>query len=161
MSLTDIAESFAASPEAAQTYPYILTPNLFTPDQMIEQVYMNVLGRAPDADGLAYYADRLESGESVGSVLASIIGNAATNSDGAFPDQGILANKVEVGLNWAETAAFNTGDVYEADGVTLTTDASASAHGVIDGVDETEASVTEANTETSDFFGVGSTFTLT
>ncbi|MHA6685990.1 hypothetical protein, partial [Mesorhizobium sp. A556] len=34
-------------------------------------------------------------------------------------------------------------------------------HGVIDGVDETEASVTEANTETSDFFGVGSTFTLT
>ncbi|MHA6687791.1 DUF4214 domain-containing protein, partial [Mesorhizobium sp. A556] len=26
VSLTDIAESFAASPEAAQTYPYILTP---------------------------------------------------------------------------------------------------------------------------------------
>lgn len=155
VSLTDIAESFAASPEAAATYPYIKAPNLFTPEQMIDQVYNNIFGRDADDDGMAYYSARLEAGESVGSVLASIIGNAATNADGEFPDSGILANKVEVGLNWAETAGLSGVEIYKEDGASLNDAGKASAAGVIDGVDETAASVTEGNGETSDFFGGG------
>lgn len=162
VSLTDIAESFAASPEAASTYPYIAQPNLFTPEQMIDQVYNNIFGRDADDDGMAYYSARLEAGESVGSVLASIIGNAATNDAGAFPDSGILANKVEVGLNWAETAALANADIYEEDGATLTAAAKASAQGVIDGVDATDASVEAASAEIDAYFGTaGGIATLT
>lgn len=161
VSLDDIADSFAASPEAAATYPYIKAPNLFTPDQMITQVYLNVLGREPDADGLAYYSARLANGESVGHVLASIIGNAATNDDGEFPDQGILANKVEAALYWANEALTTSKQIYEADGETLTAAAAASAHAVLDGVTADDVSVGEANSESDAFFSGGTVFQLT
>lgn len=161
VSLDDIADSFAASPEAADTYPYIKAPNLFTPDQMITEVYQNVLGRVPDADGLAYYSGRLASGESVGHVLASIIGNAATNDNGEFPDQGILANKVSAGLYWAEKALAAQAAIYEADGATLTQRALDSAHAVLDGVTADPASVAEANGEADAFFISGHVYELT
>src|SRR5690606_37812218 len=66
-SIEAIGNSFAASPEASDTYPFFQFPDLLNPDDFLEQVYQNVFGRAIDADGLAYYSARMEAGESAGS----------------------------------------------------------------------------------------------
>ncbi len=159
VSIQDIGDSFAASPEAADTYPYIKFPGLFTPDQFLENVYQNVFGRGIDPDGLAYYKARIDSGESLGSVVASIVGNAATN-DGS-PDQAYLQNKVDAGLYWAQQAAATGADIYQENG-RLTDAANASAHGVIDGVTADPATVDAAKAEADAFFaGEYDTFNLT
>lgn len=159
VSLTDIANSFAASPEAKSTYPYFLAPNVLSPDDFLAQVYLNVFGRAIDTgpgSGLEYYGAKLAAGVSPGEVLLEIIQNAVTNTTPGNTDAAFLANKVEVGLDWAQTAG-NSYDVpgislYEADGETLTDAALASAHGVIDGVTADPASVDEGKAETDAYF---------
>lgn len=161
VSIQDVGDSFAASPEAADTFPYIKFPNLFTPDQFLENVYQNVFGRAIDDDGLDYYKARIESGESLGSVVASILGNATTN-DGS-DDQAYVANKVAAGLHWAELAASTGADIYQDNG-RLAAGADASAHGVIDLITADPASVDAANEASDTYFGgggPGDTFVLT
>ncbi len=155
VSVQDIGDSFAASPEASDTYPYFKFPGLLSPDDFLAQVYQNVFGRDIDDDGLDYYKARLESGESVGSVMASILGNAATNDDGEFPDQGVLANKVAVGLYWANEAVETNADIYEADGATLNAAAKAAVAAVIAGVTDDPATVTAAEATADAFFGGG------
>ncbi|MBN9070127.1 MAG: DUF4214 domain-containing protein, partial [Rhizobiales bacterium] len=46
VSTADIGDSFAASPEAQETYPYLKFPDLLSPDDFLGQVYQNVFGRA-------------------------------------------------------------------------------------------------------------------
>ena len=140
VSLTDIANSFAASPEAKSTYPYFLAPNVLSPDDFLAQVYLNVFGRPIDTgagSGLEYYGAKLAAGVSPGEVLLEIIQNAVTNTTPGNTDAAFLANKVEVGLDWATTAANSASipgiSLYNPDG-SLTDSANASAHGVIDGV---------------------------
>jgi hypothetical protein len=160
-SLQDIGNSFAASPEASDTYPYFQFPDLLGQDDFLEQVYQNVFGRAIDADGLAYYSARMEAGESAGSVVASIVGNAASNE--GSPDQAFLQNKVDAGLHWALEAASTNANIYQENG-RLTDDASGSAHGILDGITADPATVEAANAETDGFFGgdaPGEIFTLT
>jgi len=158
VSLTDIANSFAASPEAKSTYPYFLAPNVLSPDDFLAQVYLNVFGRAIDTgpgSGLEYYGAKLAAGVSPGEVLLEIIQNAVTNTTPGNTDAAFLANKVEVGLDWAVTAANSASipgiSLYNPDG-SLTDSANASAHGVIDGVNETPASVDEGKAETAAYF---------
>jgi hypothetical protein len=158
VSIQDIGDSFAASPEAKEVYPYFSYPELLSPDDFLAQVYQNVFGRAIDADGLAYYKARIDSGESAGSVVASILGNAATNE--GSPDQAYLQNKVDAGLYWAnESATTPNINIYDENG-RLTDAANNSAHGVIDGVNADPASVEEAKGEADAFFGAAS-FNLT
>ena len=158
VSLTDIANSFAASPEAKATYPYFLAPNVLSPDDFLAQVYLNVFGRPIDTgagSGLEYYGAKLAAGVSPGEVLLEIIQNAVTNTTPGNTDAAFLANKVEVGLDWAVTAANSASipgiSLYNPDG-SLTDSANASAHGVIDGVNETPASVDEGKAETAAYF---------
>ncbi|MHA6684639.1 DUF4214 domain-containing protein [Mesorhizobium sp. A556] len=161
VSLEDIGNSFAASPEASDTYPYFQFPDLLTPDDFLAQVYQNVFGRAIDTDGLAYYSARMEAGESAGSVVASILGNAATN-EGSY-DQAFLQNKVDAGLHWALEAAATNAAIYQENG-RLTDQASDAAHGVLDGITADPATVEAANAETDGYFGgdaPGAIFTLT
>lgn len=54
--LPAMSEYFAASPEFDARYGSLSDP------EFIELVYQNVLGRAPDADGFAYWANRLDRG---------------------------------------------------------------------------------------------------
>jgi hypothetical protein len=129
----------------------------------LAQVYQNVFGRAIDADGLAYYSGRMTAGESAGSVVASILGNAASNE--GSPDQAFLQNKVDAGLHWALTAASTNANIYEADG-SLVASASAGAQAALDGITADPATVEAANAATDAFFadggnGVGEIFTLT
>lgn len=157
-SLEAIANDFAASPEAKATYPYLLAPDVLSPTDFLSQVYMNVFGRAIDTgpgSGLEYYGGKLAAGESPGAVLLEIINNAATNTTPGNTDAAFLANKVEVGLDWATTAGNSASipgiSLYNPDG-SLTDSASASAHGVIDGVTANPASVAEGKAETDAYF---------
>lgn len=56
MSLGQVSASFAESPEFALRYGTLSNP------EFVSLVYANVLGRAPDAVGLAYWNSQLESG---------------------------------------------------------------------------------------------------
>ncbi len=163
VSIQDIGDSFAASPEASATYPFFKFPDLLSQDDFLAQVYQNVFGRAIDADGLEYYSGRMTAGESAGSVVASILGNAASNE--GSPDQAFLQNKVDAGLHWALTAASTNANIYEADG-SLVASASAGAQAALDGITADPATVEAANAATDAFFadggnGVGEIFTLT
>ncbi len=54
--LTVISQAFAGSPEFQATYGSLADA------QFVSRVYANVLGRAPDAAGLAFWTERLASG---------------------------------------------------------------------------------------------------
>lgn len=65
--LTQIAQQMVNSTEFKQKYA-----NLTTPDAVINQIYLNGLGRAADAEGLAYWVNQLATGSEMGAVAASI-----------------------------------------------------------------------------------------
>lgn len=157
--LAQAADDFAGSTEAKETYPYLLAPSLLNAEDFINQVYQNVLARDADADGLKYYSDMLKDGKSAGAVVLDILNNAVTNPNN--DDALRLQNKVDVGLYWANEAAANQDQTYSDAEGHLTPSALASAQGVIDGVDQTSASVAEAKAEADTFFATGQTFILT
>ncbi len=144
--LADIADSFAASPEAIANYPFFAFPNLVNSRQFLGRIYHNLFGRDIDADGLTYYSGKLASGATpVGAIIVEILGNAATN-DGSS-DQIYLHNKVEVGLDWALAAAGVEGFRYDRAGAS-----GRAAHDAIADVDDTPQSVAAAKAATAAFF---------
>lgn len=66
MPISRMAEVMTRSAEFQSTYGSL------TDQQMVEQVYLNVLGRPGDASGVAFWVGRLAAGESRGSVVARI-----------------------------------------------------------------------------------------
>lgn len=66
VALGDVAAGFAASPEFKAVYGAQPSTN-----QIVQTFYQNVLGRPGEASGIAFYENRLNSGDSVGNVLAS------------------------------------------------------------------------------------------
>jgi len=56
-SLIEVVEGFTGSAEFTQTY------GITNPQQFVTLLYDNVLGRAPDAQGLANWSERIESGQ--------------------------------------------------------------------------------------------------
>jgi len=62
-SLRHVAQAFALSQEFRNRYGQL------TNGQFVDRVYRNVLGRAPDAGGSAYWTGRLDGGTSRGDVL--------------------------------------------------------------------------------------------
>ncbi len=63
LSLADISQAFASSPEFMTTYGSL------DDGSFIDLVYSNVLGRSPDAEGRAFWVGRLAAGVSRGSVM--------------------------------------------------------------------------------------------
>jgi hypothetical protein len=63
--LAEISQAFALSPEFAQRY------GALTNSQFVSLVYQNVLGRAPDAGGLAFWTGRLGAGMTRGDMMAA------------------------------------------------------------------------------------------
>ena len=143
MTLAEIAQSFSVQPESTSNYPYLANPNVASSTAFITAVYANLFNRTPDAEGLAYWEGQLAAGRPVGSMILDIINGAVTN-----PDAAILANKVEVGIDWVQSVVEIEGFVYDAD-------AAASAEGVLDGVDDTAASVAAAKAETDSYVAGG------
>ncbi len=70
-----IADFFVQSPEFQVRYPESLTNEAF-----VAALYENMLGRAPDADGLTFWVGLLNAGASRGSVLADFT-NTLENQD--------------------------------------------------------------------------------
>ena len=71
--------------------------------------YTNVLGRAPDADGLAYWTNQLiakQPGRVIVDLIQSVAAYAGTDPD-ALASQQLLANKRIVGLDAAITVGIN------------------------------------------------------
>lgn len=120
--------------DPARTY----YPLFLTNDEIVTVFYTNTLGRAPDADGLAYWSAQLTS-NSVGKIITDMI-TAVTNwtAGGTDPaldalgteSQGLFNNKVEVGEYFAT--------VLRSDDITL-------AENALDGVTSDPASVDTVN----------------
>ncbi len=66
-SLREIAAGFISSPEFTSTYG-----NDSSPEAFVNKIYTNILHRAPDADGAAYWVDVMKKGSKREEVLAFI-----------------------------------------------------------------------------------------
>ncbi|MEP5729338.1 MAG: DUF4214 domain-containing protein [Sulfitobacter sp.] len=165
--LVSITTLFASASETQALFPFFADPDSTTASAFITQLYQNLFNRDPDAEGLAFWTAQLEAavaGEegalTVGQIITSIIEGAQSVEEGGFPDETIILNKIEVGLDW--TDSINAAGIeFDLEG-----DTGASARAIIDGVDETDASVVTARSTTDTFVaentpGVpGSTFIL-
>jgi hypothetical protein len=108
MSLTEIAGYFFDQPETRNLYGDVADLSGF-----VRSVYENVLGRAPDAAGLAFWRDVLEVGGSLAPdrfILALLDGAKAETGDP--DDAAYLANKVTLGSHFA--VARGMSDVRDA-----------------------------------------------
>lgn len=162
------ATDFSGAAETKLKYPYFDTPDVATASTFITSVYANLFGRAPDAAGLDFWTDVLVGGKvPVGEIILEIAAGAQGD------DIAVVTNKIEVGLEWAKTAAdAGVGTsinpiAAEVDGefVVYDADAFSSATTVLDGVDATAASVVAAKATTASYFAdainEGETFNLT
>src|ERR1700730_1628111 len=94
-SLVNVANAFANSAEAQAAYPFLVTPNVTDPTSFVTQVYQNVLNRAPDAAGLAFWVGQLNAHTvTPGSFIVTL--EAAVNAQTGTADANTLNNKVTV-----------------------------------------------------------------
>ncbi|MEM0935134.1 MAG: DUF4214 domain-containing protein [Pseudomonadota bacterium] len=95
-SLQAIAASFSVQPETQALYPAGASDAA-----LVEAVYQNVLGRAPDAEGAAYWEGELASGDVARSEFILAILRGAKGETGSAEDAAYLAAKTEIGLHFA------------------------------------------------------------
>lgn len=100
--VAQVARSFMDAPEVSATYPAFLTDA-----ETVNKVYNNVLGRAPDAAGAAYWTSQLQSDVVSKADLIMAIVNAAKSSTGSATDAATLANKTAVGEYFAVGKGLN------------------------------------------------------
>jgi YD repeat-containing protein len=79
LGIAGIASNVVASAEAQSLYPASLSATDF-----VTRVYQSVIGRAPDAGGLAYWTAEINGGKPRGAVLWSIVSSALTNTTNTF-----------------------------------------------------------------------------
>ncbi|MDG1066867.1 MAG: DUF4214 domain-containing protein [Sulfitobacter sp.] len=149
-----IAQDFANGPEAKALYPFLTVPDVATASTFVTAVYQNLFGRAPDAEGLAFWTKVIEDQTvPVGDMIQAIINGAVTD-----PDATVLANKAAAGLDFATQAGDTLGFVYDAA-------AAAAAKAVMDGITADPATVDAAKAATDVFLGgvenIGTTYQLT
>ncbi len=82
-----IAESFATSPESQALY------GNSDPETLVNAIYLNVLGRAPEAAGNQYWIDQLNQGTLNPGTLALAVANDTQNADTITLTQRIDAAK--------------------------------------------------------------------
>lgn len=106
--LLDIATNFFQQPETRATYASMLDGNgrLQDTDGFITAVYANVLGRAPDAPGFAYWVDELNNNPQItpANFILAIINGAkfsSTQTPQILLDQAYLETKAEIGAYYA------------------------------------------------------------
>ncbi|WP_439524508.1 DUF4214 domain-containing protein [Marivita sp.] len=106
MSLEEIATEFAEQPETLQTYASD-TSNI----KFAAEVYQNVLGRAPDIDGLRFWTKALDNGEVTrGEFILEVLrgvdaappaGSSQAFIDRQLADQQYLEQKTDLGALFA------------------------------------------------------------
>ena len=134
MPLNELYKSFFLQPEVASLFPVGLSNQEF-----VTKIYANVLSRAPDAGGLAYWVAQLQQGQiSKDNFLLPFINGARANA-GAVADQQTLANKELVGRHFTLEQGLTNADW---------------AKTVMAHVDSTAASVGAANAQTDAFAAI-------
>jgi hypothetical protein len=164
--LTNIANSFAPQAETEALYPFLATGTALNPKSPVDQasvsnlinsIYQNLFGHAPDASGGAYWSNQILTGAvGLGAAILAIA-NGATGADAIE-----VQNKIAVALDFTtETAAAGQGHSPNAAFL-------AAAKNVLAGVDNLslkDTSVTAAEAKTAAFVASGAataqTFTLT
>ena len=159
-SLEDIATTFAGAAETREQFPNITDPDLSAADAdaFVTSIYNNLFGRTPDQDGLDFWSDQLTSGSTpVGQILLEFISGARNDADAGTTDETTVRNKIDVGADWAASAAAagigttaETAIAEEVDGEIVVNNQAAfdSAKNILNGVDGTDASVTAAKDTT-------------
>jgi len=136
-----VTQGFLTAPEGAVNYP-----SFQTADQFVNAFYTKVFGRAPDAGGLAFWTTALNNAggpqseaakASLVSQIVSVVNTPLTTKPEGFTDaeyaqtvadRATFANKLEVGQYYASNFPIDE----------------TAARSVLDGVDNTPASVIEA-----------------
>lgn len=93
LNLEQIAQSFFDQPETQARYMNVSNQDF------INTIYLNVLGREAEAEGLAYWLGELESGSIRHDQMILAIVNGAQGTDAQ-----LLANRTEIGLFFAENS---------------------------------------------------------
>lgn len=139
-SLAQIANTMYATTPARTYFPSFLTNS-----EIISAFYTNVLGRAADADGLAFWTGKLNAtGATPGSVIAEMINVVAnyTGTDTAGKDsQSLFNNKVTVAQYYGEKNGNVSGaqtalQSVTKDAASVTTTKAAIDAGTIGGVNQ-------------------------
>lgn len=120
MSLSDIAESFHDSAEAVA-----LRPATHSASELVTAAYQDVLGRAPDAGGLAYWVAEVSGGRLPDHKLPLALVLGALASGGGSADAQYIANHVAVGAYFALEQGLN--DIAQARAVAALTDSTAAS----------------------------------
>ena len=146
--LTSITTLFAAASETQALFPFFADTSSTTPTAFITSLYLNLFNRTPDDAGRDFWVEQLqnsvdgvEGAQTVGQIITSIIEGAQA------PDDAIITNKIAVALDWTDSAPADL--AFDLDGAS-----GDSARAVIDGVDETQATVDAAMAATDAFFFV-------
>lgn len=96
-SIQMVAQSFFDQPETQALYPSSLSTS-----SLIDNVYQNVLDRAPDTEGKAYWTAQIDAGTfSRNAFIIAIIDGAKAGT--SLTDQATLSNKTAVGSYFATT----------------------------------------------------------
>lgn len=165
--LNNIANSFTPQAETLKLYPILSTTGPLNPgnpvevaaiNSLITSVYQNLFDRAPDAAGQAYWANQILTGAvGLGTAILAIANGATGN------DLTLEQNKISAALNFTtSTAGANLG----LTAATTTSALLGEANSILGLVTTNPASVTTANTATTNFITSGggqpvTTFTLT
>lgn len=109
-SFAEVAQDMYLVTPARETYPLYLTNA-----EIVTKFYVNVLGRTPDSEGLAFWQGKLDGGETPGAVISKIITAVVSytgTDEAAVASKALLANKVAAGLYYA--IDLNGNDVAKA-----------------------------------------------
>lgn len=132
MSLLEIANSFAVQSESLAEYSYLANPNGSTPVEFITAIYENLFDRGPDAAGLNYWLNQLESGTPPGRMVVDIISGA--QGDDALA----VANQVSVGLYYVSELQENDCEYTRESAIAVIDEVTADPATVIDGYAEVD-----------------------
>lgn len=126
-SIADITSAFATTQEYRDLYAGS------TPSDVVTSVYKNLFGRAPEAEGLAYWVTELETGRlGIGTVAYQTLNGAQ------MADKAIVENKALAASDFtARLDAAGKGDEYTGDAI-------ASARNWLSAIDDTAASLQSA-----------------
>ncbi len=131
--LTAVLDAFGTSAEATTRY------GTGTNDAKVTNLYQQILGRAPDTEGLRFYSDNLTNGTFT---LATVAKRIVDGIPAGSTDATTLANKTTMANSFTDTlktdTAANAG--YSGD------DAAARARTWLDAVRDTATTVTTAQT---------------
>lgn len=118
-SVMSVAQGFAQSPEFAAQYANM------SHEQEVVQIYQNVLHRAPDEGGLAYWTSVLDQGASIGSVVWNVVNvsfHEVGTQDAVLVQSQILAAQArmapivnnQASVTWSASSGFGQADVAPA-----------------------------------------------